>query len=307
MKFDMKVLRTPDHCFENLPGYNFSTNYLSVDNGQGGLLRLHFLDEGPRDGQVVLLMHGEPSWSFLYRKMIKGLVETGHRVIAPDLIGFGRSDKPTELSDYSYQSHLDWMTDWLHQLDLQSTVLFCQDWGGLIGLRLLAAEPGRFSGVVVANTGLPTGDVEPSDAFVKWREFSQTVPKFPVGQILQGATVSELSAEVVQAYDAPYPDETYKSGARQFPTLVPILPNDPASEDNRQAWKVLARFDKPFLTAFSDKDPVTAGGDLLFQKVVPGCKGQQHVVVKDGGHFLQEDKGEELAGVIAQFIKDNSL
>ncbi|GAA6139932.1 haloalkane dehalogenase [Arenicella sp. 4NH20-0111] len=303
----MKYLRTPDSCFSNLPEYDFAPNYLTVNDGEGGVLRLHYIDEGPKNGEPVLLMHGEPSWSFLYRKMVKGIVDSGRRVIAPDLIGFGRSDKPTERSDYTYDSHLMWIGDWLRQMDLRNTVLFCQDWGGLLGLRLVAAEPERFSGVVVANTGLPTGDSEPSDAFLNWREFSQSVPVFPVGQIIQSSTVSELSSSVVDGYDAPYPDETYKAGARQFPLLVPITSDDPASQDNRDAWKALSVFDKPFLTAFSDKDPVTAGGDTFFQKMVPGCKGQQHVVTKNGGHFLQEDKGEELAGVIVQFIKDNSL
>lgn len=305
----MKALRTPEEYFSDLPGYGFEPHYLNVAEDS---LRLHYLDEvanneKAQSGRTVLLMHGEPSWSYLYRKMVPGLVAAGHRVIAPDLIGFGRSDKPSERSDYSYQSHLAWLTEWLHQLDLKDVVLFCQDWGGLLGLRLLSAEPDRFAAAVVANTFLPTGDVEPSDAFLNWREFSQTVPEFPVGGIIKGATVSELPPDVVAAYDAPYPDESFKAGARQFPTLVPVTPDDPESQNNRDAWKVLARFEKPFLTAFSDQDPITAGGDKYFQKVVPGCKGQQHVTIQEGGHFLQEDKGEELAELVNKFIEANKL
>lgn len=303
----MNALRTPDHHFENLPGYNFSPNYVNVDSGDGGELRIHYLDEGDTDGQTVLLMHGEPSWSYLYRKMIPGLVAAGYRVIAPDLPGFGRSDKPAERSDYTYQNHVDWMTRWLNALDLNNVVLFCQDWGGLIGLRLFAEQAYRFSGVVAANTFLPTGDVPAGEAFLKWQEFSQNVPEFPVGQIIDGATVSDLSDEVKAAYDAPYPDESFKSGARQFPLLVPTTPDDPASESNRAAWKVLSKLEIPFLTAFSDKDPVSAGGDKVFQKKIAGATGQNHIVIKDGGHFLQEDKGEELADVIIGFVNHNKL
>lgn len=303
----MKALTTPDHRFEALPGYSFQPNYLTIADGEGGELRMHYLDEGPSDGLPVLLMHGEPSWSYLYRKMIPGLVAAGYRVIGPDLIGFGRSDKPTERSDYTYQRHVDWMNDWLAQMDLDRIVLFCQDWGGLLGLRLVAEHSQRFVGVVAANTFLPTGDTAPGEAFMSWQEFSQTVPEFPVGGIIKGATESELSAEVIAAYDAPFPDESYKAGARQFPMLVPITPDDPASQANREAWGVLSSLTTPFLTAFSDKDPVSAGGDKFFQKQIPGCKDQNHVTIKDGGHFLQEDKGEELATVVADFIKANGL
>ena len=303
----MKILRTPDEQFENLPGYSFAPNYVLLSTEGEQELRLHYVDEGPRDGKTVLLMHGEPSWSFLYRKMISGLLKAGCRVIAPDLIGFGRSDKPSERNDYTYQRHVDWMTDCIEQLDITSAVLFCQDWGGLIGLRLVAAFPDRFDGVIAANTGLPTGDIEPSEAFTKWQEFSQTVPVFTVGQILQRGTESELNAEEVAAYDAPYPNEVYKAGARQFPLLVPTTPTNPASEANREAWKILSRFDKPFLTAFSDKDPITADGEKFFHKMVPGCKGQEHVTIANSGHFLQEDKGEDLVKIITQFIKSNNL
>lgn len=303
----MKALRTPDNCFENLTDYPFKPNYLQIKDGEGGDLRLHYLDEGDPQALPILLLHGEPSWSYLYRKMIPSLVDAGFRVLAPDLIGFGRSDKPAERSDYSYQRHVDWMTEWLLAMKLEKLVLFCQDWGGLIGLRLLAENPDVFSATVAANTFLPTGDTKPGEAFLNWQNFSQTVPEFPVGNIIKGATVSDLSADVIAGYDAPYPDESYKAGARQFPMLVPISPDNPASEENRAAWKVLATMAKPFLTAFSDQDPITAGGDQFFQKMVPGCSSQKHTTIKNGGHFLQEDKGEELAQVIIEFINHNEL
>jgi haloalkane dehalogenase len=296
--------RTPDTQFEDLPGYSFQANYLLVPDGQGGELRVHYLDEGSKDGQVVLLMHGEPSWSYLYRKMIPGLVAAGYRVLAPDLIGFGRSDKPTELDDYTYQAHVNWMTDWLNSLDLTRMVLFCQDWGGLIGLRLVAGQLTRFAGVVAANTMLPTGDVPVGDAFLAWQQYSQTSDNFDVGGIISRAVVSQLSPEIVAAYNAPYPDDTYKAGARKFPLLVPTNPEDPAAEPNRQAWKILASSGIPFLTAFSDQDPITKGGESVFHQLLPGCEGQKHITTQGAGHFLQEDKGEELAEIMVGFIND---
>ena len=303
----MKVLRTPGHCFEQLEGYSFTPNYMEIDDSDGGQLRIHYLDEGPSDGQVVLLMHGEPSWSYLYRKMIPVLTAKGFRVLAPDLPGFGRSDKPAERSDYTYQRHVDWMTRWLHRVDVSNLVLFCQDWGGLIGLRLVAEQTELFSGVVASNTFLPTGEADPGKAFSDWQNYSQTVPVFPTSGIINGATESELSEAVKQAYDAPYPDESYKAGARQFPMLVPVTPDNPASKPNQAAWDVLRSLQIPFLTAFSDKDPVTAGGDKIFQKLIPSTQGQKHVIVKGGGHFVQEDKGEELAKIVINFISDNGL
>lgn len=227
----MQVLRTPDERFVGLPDFDFSANYTEIRDEDGTELRIHYLDEGPKDGEVVLLLHGEPSWSFLYRTMIPILVAKGFRIIAPDLVGFGRSDKPSDRKDYTYQRHIDWMQHALIQnLDLSDVTLVCQDWGGLIGLRLVAENPQRFARVVAANTMLPTGDHTPSEDFLKWRKFSQEVPEFPAGGILQGATVTELSSEVIAAYDAPFPDESYKEGARQFPLLVPIRADDPASE-----------------------------------------------------------------------------
>jgi haloalkane dehalogenase len=300
----MKSLRTPDDRFTNLPGYPFQPHYADVAAGDGsGKLRMHYVDEGPRDAAPVLLLHGEPSWSFLYRKMIPPLVAAGHRCIAPDLVGFGKSDKPVERSDYTYARHVEWLRELLFDhLDLRRITLFCQDWGGLLGLRLLAEHEPRFDRVVAANTFLPTGDTPLGPGFDAWRDFSQKIPVFATGRIIQGATVTTLPDDVVAAYDAPYPDESYKAGARQFPTLVPATPDNPASEANRAAWKVLSKWPKPFLTAFSDSDPVTVGGDKRFQEMVAGCAGQPHTTIKGGGHFLQEDCGEELARVTNDFI-----
>ena len=303
----MEYLRTPDDCFTDLPGFDFSPNYLTVDDTEGGELRVHYLDEGPADAAPVLLMHGEPSWSFLYRRMIPALVSAGQRVVAPDLVGFGRSDKPGLRTDYTYQRHVQWMQSVIDQLQLRDITLVCQDWGGLIGLRLVAENPGRFARVVAANTMLPTGDQDLGEAFVNWRTFSQEVPVFPVSTIINGATTTELPPEVLRGYDAPFPDERFKEGARQFPLLVPATPDDPAAESNRAAWQVLSQWQKPFLTAFSDSDPITAGGDALLQKLIPGCSGQAHTTIENGGHFLQEDQGEKLAGVVADFIQANPL
>jgi haloalkane dehalogenase len=299
---EMKILRTPDERFKNLPGYPYEPKYTEVPDGDGDTLRIHFVDEGPSDADPVLLLHGEPSWSYLYRKMIPIIVEAGYRALAPDLAGFGRSDKPSDRNDYSYQRHVDWMQAWLTELDISSITLVCQDWGGLIGLRLVADKPDRFAGVVAANTGLPTGDHPVSEAFLNWRNFSQEVTEFDVGYILQGATQTELSDDILTAYRAPFPDESYKEGARIFPSLVPISPDDPAASANRRAWEVLSTFEKPFLTAFSDKDPVTEGADRILQKLIPGAKGQPHTTIKGGGHFLQEDCGEEFARVVVDFI-----
>ena len=298
----MKVLRTPDDRFAELPDFPFEPNYLIIPDGEGDRLRIHYLDEGPKDAEPVLMMHGEPSWSFLYRKMIPIFLEAGYRAVAPDLVGFGRSDKPADRSDYTYERHLEWMKAWLEQMDLKRVTLVCQDWGGLIGLRLLAAYPERFARAVVANTGLPTGEFPISKAFLQWRTFSVEVEEFNVGAIVNLGTLSDLPEQVLRAYNAPFPDETYKEGARVFPSLVPITPDDPAAPGNRQAWEVLSRFEKPFLTAFSDGDPITRGGEHIFQKKVPGAQGQPHTIVQGGGHFLQEDRGEAFARVVMDFM-----
>jgi haloalkane dehalogenase len=298
----MDVLRTPDERFTDLPAYPFSPHYLEVADGDGGELRFHYVDEGPAGADPVLLLHGEPSWSFLYRKMIPIVVAAGHRAVAPDLVGFGRSDKPASRTDYTYQRHVDWLRALVVGLDLRDITLVGQDWGGLIGLRLVAEHEDRFARVVAANTFLPTGDRDPGDAFLAWQKFSQETPTFPVGRIVNGGCVTELPEDVVAAYDAPFPDETYKEGARQFPLLVPTSPSDPAAEPNRRAWQVLSKFDKPFLTAFSDSDPITGGADRVLQEAIPGAKGRPHTTLSGGGHFLQEDVGEELARVLIDFV-----
>jgi len=293
----MEVLRTPDERFENLPSFDFEPRYTEI-NG----LRVHYLDEGPPEAAPVLLLHGEPSWCYLYRKMVPVLTAAGLRAVAPDLIGFGRSDKPASRDDYSYQLHVDVMAAFVERLGLRDITLVCQDWGGLIGLRVAAEHEERFARIVAANTFLPTGDNPPGEAFLRWQTFSQEVPELPVGRIVNGGCVSDLPPEVIAAYEAPFPDERYKAGARAFPALVPTRPDDPASAANRKAWEVLRRWEKPFLTAFSDSDPITRGGDRAFQALVPGTKGQPHTTIAGGGHFLQEDKGEELAGVVVDFI-----
>ncbi len=295
----MTALRTPDSRFQNLPGYDFDANYLDVDG-----LRMHYVDEGPRDGAVVLLLHGEPSWSFLYRTMIPPLRDAGFRVIAPDLIGFGKSDKPTKKSDYTYAGHVSWMTGFIEALDLNSVTLFCQDWGSLIGLRVAAENEHRFARIAIGNGALPTGDQEMPGVFKIWRAFARYSPWFPIGKIIQKATITELSDEIVAAYDAPFPSAKYKAGSRAFPNLVPATPDDPASEANRAAWSVLGQWQKPFLTTFSNRDPVTRGGETYFQEAVPGARNREHVKIRNAGHFLQEDKGPEIAEVLIKFIRE---
>ena len=303
----MKILRTPDDRFGTLAGFDFEPHYVEVassDPGGDPAIRVHHLDEGPADAaETVLLMHGEPSWCYLYRKMVPVLATAGHRVIVPDIVGFGRSDKPTDRADYTYARHVEWLRAALFdELDLSDLTLVCQDWGGLIGLRLVAEHPGRFRRVVAANTGLPTGDVKATEAFSSWQRFSQEVPEMPIGLIVNAGTTSPLPPEVISAYDAPFPDETYKEGARQFPLLVPTTPDDPASDDNRRAWESLRTFDKPFLCAFSDGDPITRGADRQFVAEIPGASGQPHTTIAGGGHFLQEDRGEQLSAVVTELI-----
>ncbi len=298
----MDVLRTPEERFADLPDFPFEPRYVEVDSGDGATLRMHYLDEGPADGEVVLLLHGEPSWSYLYRRMIPVLVNAGLRTVAIDLVGFGRSDKPTSREDYTYQAHVDWTWAAIEAMGLSDITLVCQDWGGLIGLRHVGEHPERFARVVAANTMLPTGDHHPGEAFLAWQKFSQETPEFLVGKIVDGGCVSTLTPEVKAAYDAPFPDDAYKAGARQFPLLVPISPDDPAAPANRAAWAALGRFDKPFLSAFSDSDPITGAAEPVLRAQVPGAEGQTHVTIGGGGHFLQEDKGPELAEAVVTFI-----
>ena len=297
----MPALRTPDARFQGLPDWPFAPHYAEVASPTGEPLRLHYVDEGPRDGAPVLLMHGEPSWAYLYRKVIPPLVAKGRRVIAPDLIGFGRSDKLADRADYTYERHVAWMSAWLTGLDLKGLTLFCQDWGGLLGLRLVAAFPERFAGVIASNTGLPTGSGM-SEGFDAWLAFSQRVPELPIGFILNGGCVRDLSEGEIAAYEAPFPDETYKEGTRQFPTLVPVTPGHASVAENKAAWAALERFERPFLTAFSDADAVTRGGEKPMQARIPGAAGQPHVTLH-GGHFVQEDSPAEIAALIDAMIE----
>jgi haloalkane dehalogenase len=303
----MKTLRTPDDRFVDLPGYDFAPHYAEVADSEGGALRVHYLREGARAAPVVLLLHGEPSWSYLYRKMIPVLTGAGLQVVAPDLVGFGRSDKPAERADYTFARHVEWTRELLFdRLDLGGITLVCQDWGGLIGLRLVGEHPDRFARVVAANTFLPTGDTNPGDAFFSWQRFSQEVEEFPTGVIVRGGCAKAVAPEVEAAYDAPFPDESYKSGARQFPLLVPSRPDDPAHDANVAAWVGLAAFDRPFLCAFSDSDPITRGADRNLKERIAGAQGQPHTTIVGGGHFLQEDCGEELAEVVVSFVASTS-
>jgi haloalkane dehalogenase len=294
----MRALRTPDTRFENLPGYDFEAHYVDIDD-----LRLHYVDEGPRDGSVVLLLHGEPSWSYLYRTMIPPIRDAGLRVIAPDLIGFGKSDKPIRKKDYSFAIHVAWMRQFIESLNLNDITLFCQDWGSLIGLRVAAENEHRFARIALGNGGLPTGDQDMPKAFKIWKAFALYSPWFPIGRIIQKATITDLPDEVVAAYDAPFPSAAYKAAARAFPALVPVAPNDPASEANRAAWEVFKKWEKPFLTTFSNRDPITRGGQVKWQENVPGAKGQKHRKIENAGHFLQEDKGPEIAAALINFIR----
>lgn len=299
----MQVLRTPDERFADLPDFPFAPHYTDIlDAGSGVRLRVAAIDVGSRDAAPIVLMHGEPTWSFLYRKIIARLVAAGHRAIAPDLIGFGRSDKPAAREDYTYERHVAWMRDWVVANDLKNITLFCQDWGGLIGLRLVAAMPERFARVVAANTFLPAGEGA-TPAFDAWLQFSQSVPVFPAGMIVNGGSVRELSEGERNAYEAPFPDESFKAGARQFPALVPVKPDMASVAENLEAWKALERFEKPFLTAFSDQDPITRGADERLQARIPGCRGQAHTTIAGGGHFLQEDQPDAIADVIDRFVR----
>ena len=332
----MKTLRTPDERFESLPGYSFAPHYSEVPDGVGGALRIHHLNEGAPDAELILCLHGQPTWSFLYRKMIPVFVEAGFRVIAPDFVGFGRSDKPTERSDYTYARHVAWMSAWLEGLDLRGINLFCQDWGGLIGLRLVAAYPERFARVVAANTGLPDGGDAPPDAapalhalydslpivkaselferfrakdgppgFLFWRKYCAESPEFSVGDVMQTGGASGMPNDVRAAYDAPFPDARYLAGAREFPSLVPVFPDDPEIPANKKAWERLTAFDRPFLTSFSDGDPVTAGMHKALQERIAGAQDMEHVTIRGAGHFLQEDRGEVVARTMIDFIHAN--
>lgn len=294
----MKVLRTPDAAFAGITDYPFAPHYLDIKDADTGTpLRVHYIDEGPRDAPVVLMMHGEPSWSYLYRHMIGPVVAAGYRVVAPDLIGFGKSDKPAAQSDYSYARHVAWMRSWLEQLDLQRVTLACQDWGSLIGLRLAAEMPDRFAAIALSNGGLPEGGVAPR-AFAIWRAFSRWSPFFPIGKIVSAGTKRGLSEAEIAAYDAPFPDASFKAGARIFPSFVPFEDNV-AVPDQKRAWAVFDQWEKPFLCCFSDQDRITRGGESRFIGRVPGTEGQNHRSLS-GGHFIQED---DPAGFVACILE----
>ncbi len=334
----MKTLRTPDDRFSNLPGFPFAPRYTDVPDGEGGTLRIHHVDEGPAGAPIVLCMHGQPTWSYLYRHMIPVLTGAGLRVIAPDLVGFGRSDKPAARENYTYQRQVDWLAAWLVQNDLRGATFVGQDWGGLIGLRMVAEHPERFERVVVANTGLPlpanvpqeridavkafrrdaptptmvemmqaigNPDRErPERTFAYWQKFTWETVDPPVGPLIAGSVDGRrLTPAEIAAYDAPFPDPSYKMGPRAMPSQVPTLSDDPSLEANARAWEVFSKWTKPLLCAFSDNDPVTRGGDAVFRERVPGAKGQPHVTIAGGGHFLQEGRGVELARIVADFVK----
>jgi haloalkane dehalogenase len=294
----MDALRTPDARFEGLPDYPFAPHWHTLRSG----LRLHYVDEGPRIGSAVLMLHGEPSWSYLYRKMIPLFAAAGLRALAPDLVGFGKSDKPARLADYSYQAHMDWLAEWLTALDLRRLTLVCQDWGSLLGLRLAAEHEARFDRIVVANGFLPTGDRGANAAFRIWRAFATYSPWFPIGRIVNSGVVTKLSAAEVAAYDAPFPSSKYKAGARAFPRLVPTTPDDPAAPANRAAWQKLGAWHKPFLCLFGKNDPILGGADKFLLPHVPGARGQPHHRMW-GGHFIQEDQGPELARRTIDWIR----
>ena len=331
----MKILRTPDENFDNLPDYPFSPNYLTIADTEGGELRMHYLDEGPADGPVVLLLHGQPVWSYLYRFMIPLLVNKGFRVLAPDLVGFGRSDKPTRMEDYTYARHVAWMSDWLTKMDLRNVTVFFQDWGSLIGLRLVAAFPERFSHVVLSNGGMPAGVIRgfvgkffqwiypyikiieakelparfktnwPAPGFLYWRKYCAQNPNFAITDVMEMTANKALSADELLAYAAPFPDQSYMSGARKFPSLVPVFENEAEVEQNKAAWRVLQEFNKPFMCAFADNDPVTAGADKRFIEQVPGCSGVSHRTIPNAGHFVQQDQPEHCVQAILDITRQN--
>jgi haloalkane dehalogenase len=301
----MDRLTTPAARFEDLPDFDVPGTAVEVADPTGGPpLALAVVDTGPgRTGETVVLLHGEPSWSFLYRRVLPVLRDAGHRVVAPDLIGFGRSDKPASRAEHTYARHVEWLREALFdRLDVTGVTLFGQDWGGLLGLRLVAEHPERFARVAIGNTGLPTGDERATEAFLAWQQYSQTTEVFKVGRIVSGGCASPLDDRVVAAYDAPFPDDTYKEGPRQLPTLVPTAPQDPAAAANRAAWLALARFDRPFLCCFSDGDAITRGADRRFRETVPGAANQPHTTIEGAGHFLQEDRGEQLGEILARFV-----
>ncbi len=292
------ILETPLQRFENIKDFPFTPHYCQVDDG----LKMHYVDEGEKTGQLVLLLHGEPTWSYMYRHMIPPLIDQGYRVIAPDLIGFGKSDKFSDRSQYTYSNHLKWLKALIVDLQMTSINMFCQDWGGLLGLRLVPEMPERFNKIIASNTVLPTGHVKMPEAFMFWRAYSQKSETFDMGKIIDSATVKPLSDDTKAAYNAPFPDETYKAGARQFPMIVPVAADDPECLSNKEAWAFLKTWKKPFLTIYGDEDMIMKGAEKFFQEMIPGAKDQPHKIIH-AGHFIQEDAGPYLAKAICQFLE----
>src|ERR1700759_2489109 len=300
----MQSLRTPDECFANLPEFPYPAKYCEVDAGEGGHLRVAWVEDGPAEGNPVLMLHGEPSWSFLYRRMMPIIAAAGYRVICPDLVGFGRSDKPTRIEDHTYARHVEWIRELVFDvLDLRQVTMVGPDWGGLIGLRLAAENPERIARIVVANTGLPTGDLPMPEIWWKFREAIQGAPEIQVGRFVEAGCRQPMSDEIGAGYDAPFHDETYKVAARAMPGLIPTAPDDPASEPNRAAWKALCDSTTPMLVAFSDSDPITGAMAPIFSSQMRGAAGIEHPVIANAGHFLQEDAGKQLAAEIVAFLQ----
>jgi len=299
----MEVYRTPDDAFDQCPEFPWEPAYVEVTDPDGGALRMAYVDAGPADGPVALLLHGEPSWSFLYRHVIAVLTERGIRCVAPDMVGFGRSDKPLHQDDYSFARLVEWTRELVFDhLDLREVTVVGQDWGGLIGLRLVAEHPDRFSRVVAANTGLPTGDLDMPEIWWQFRHAVEKAEALDVGRLVAAGCVRPMADEARAAYDAPFPEERAKAGPRALPSLVPTRPDDPASATNRAAWEVLSTSELPFLIAFSDSDPITGAMAPILHKLVPGTRGLDHPTIRNAGHFLQEDAGAELGRVIADFM-----
>jgi haloalkane dehalogenase len=303
----MRLLRTPDAAFDAVTGFDHEPHYTEVPTGDGQSLRMAWVEAGPTGGPPVLLLHGEPTWSYLYRGLMAPLAGAGLHVIAADLVGFGRSDKPAEVADHSFARHVEWMRALLFDvLDLRALTLVGQDWGGLIGLRLVAENPDRFERVIAANTGLPTGDQNMPEVWHQFRQAIQSAPTLDIARFVASGCVRGLSPEARAAYDAPFPDESFKAGPRAMPGLVPYRPDDPASEANRAAWKVLTAWEKPFLTAFSDSDPITGAMGPILRRAIPGAAGLDHPTIANAGHFLQEDAPAELAAAIVEFCRSTS-
>jgi haloalkane dehalogenase len=297
----VEVKRTPDACFERLDGFPFAPCYAEVKAEDGTPLRVHYVDEGPRGAAPIVLLHGNPSWSYLYRKIIPRLVAGGQRVLAPDLVGLGRSDKPAAKSDYSLARHVDWMSQWLLAVGVENATLFAQDWGGVIGFPVAMRHPERFVRLIAANTGLPTGQGA-SQALQDWLDYSDRATSLPVAQLVHGFTVNGLTESERRAYDAPFPDASHQAAALSFPRLIPLQPENPGVPLMRETWEQLERWTKPFLTLFGDRDPISKGAELGFQQRVPGAKEQPHVVLSPAHHFLQEDQPEAIAERVLAFV-----